>query len=184
MCRNPWKTIESRTAYKNPWLRVREDQVIRPDGNKGIYGVVEIRPSVGILAFNDEQKLAIVGQWRYALGRYSYEIVRGGSGEGETDMLAVAKRELREEAGFDAANWEPFGSADVCNGVTTDVQHFFVARGLSFVGTNQDPYEEIVTEWHPFDHALDMVAQGTISEVCSIAAILKYDRWRRHGPAK
>lgn len=179
MCRNPWKTLESRTTYKNSWLRVREDQVIRPDGGPGIYGVVEIRPSVGILAFNDRHELAIVGQWRYALGRYSYEIVRGGSAEGETDMLAAARRELREEAGFEAADWEAFGSADVCNGVTTDVQYFFIAKNLSFVGANQDPYEEIVTEWHSFDRVLDMIAQDEITEVCSIAAILKYDRLRR-----
>jgi 8-oxo-dGTP pyrophosphatase MutT (NUDIX family) len=176
MRRNPWKTLESRTMYKNAWLRVREDQVVRPDGGAGIYGVVEIRPSVGILAFNEKSELAIVGQWRYALERYSYEIVRGGSGEGETDMLSVAKRELREEAGFEAGDWEPFGSADVCNGVTTDVQHFFLAKNLHFVGTNQDPYEEIVTEWHSFDRALDMIMQGEMTEVCSIAAILKYDR--------
>ena len=176
MRRNPWKTLESRMMYKNAWLGVREDQVVRPDGGIGIYGVVEIRPSVGVLAFNEKSELAIVGQWRYALQRYSYEIVRGGSGEGETDMLSVAKRELREEAGFEASDWEPFGSVDVCNGVTTDVQHFFLAKNLYFVGTNQDPYEEIVTEWHPFDRALDMITQGEMTEVCSIAAILKYDR--------
>jgi 8-oxo-dGTP pyrophosphatase MutT (NUDIX family) len=176
MKRNPWKTLQSKIAYQNAWLRVREDQVIRPDGGPGIYGVVEIRPSVGVLAFNDNQELAVVGQWRYALGRYSYEIVRGGSGGGETDMLAVAKRELREEAGFEAHAWEPFGSADVCNGVTTDVQHFFVARNLKFVGTNQDPFEEITTEWHPFEQVVQMVLNGEITEVCSVAAILKYDR--------
>ena len=141
MRRNPWKTLDSRIAYTNPWLRVREDRVIRPDGGPGIYGVVEIRPSVGILAFNSSDELAIVGQWRYALNRYSYEIVRGGSGVGETDMLAAAQRELREEAGYDARTWEAFGTVDVCNGVTTDVQHFFIARDLQFVGTNQDPFE-------------------------------------------
>jgi 8-oxo-dGTP pyrophosphatase MutT (NUDIX family) len=176
MKRNPWKTLQSKITYQNPWLRVREDEVVRPDGGPGIYGVVEIRPSVGVLAFNDNQEIAIVGQWRYALGRYSYEIVRGGSAQGETDMLAAAKRELREEAGFEAHHWEPFGSADVCNGVTTDVQHFFVARHLNFVGTNQDPFEEITTEWHPFQRVVKMVLDGEISEVCSVAAILKYDR--------
>jgi 8-oxo-dGTP pyrophosphatase MutT (NUDIX family) len=181
MRRNPWKTLDSRVAYKNPWLRVREDRVVRPDGGPGIYGVVEIRPSVGILAFNSNDELAIVGQWRYALDRYSYEIVRGGSGEGDTDMLAVAQRELHEEAGYEAQNWEAFGSVDVCNGVTTDVQHFFIARDLRFVGTNQDPFEEIVTEWYSFEHVLAMIAEGQITEVCSVAAVLKYDRVYRRG---
>jgi 8-oxo-dGTP pyrophosphatase MutT (NUDIX family) len=176
MKRNPWKTVESRIAYQNAWLRVREDEVMRPDGSPGIYGVVEIRPSVAVLAFNDKNEIAIVGQWRYALGRYSYELVRGGSEPGETDMLAAARRELREEAGFDASHWEAFGSVDVCNGVTTDIQHFFIAKNLLFVGTNQDPFEEIVTEWHPFPHAVEMVLSGQITEVCSAAAILKYER--------
>lgn len=166
--------MQSRTAYENAWLRVREDQVLRPDGQPGIYGVVEIRPSVGVLAFNDENQMALVGQWRYTLERYSWEIVRGGSSEGENDMLAVAKRELREETGFTAAKWESLGSVDVCNGVTTDVQHLFVARDLEFVGVHLDPVEEIATEWVPLDGAVQMVARGEITEVCSVAGILKH----------
>jgi 8-oxo-dGTP pyrophosphatase MutT (NUDIX family) len=181
MTRNPWKTLESRTAYQNPWLRVREDRVIRPDGGPGIYGVVEIRPSVGVLAFNSGNELGIVGQWRYTLNRYSHEIVRGGSSEGETDLLGAARRELREEAGFEARHWEPFGAVDVCNGVTTDIQHLFIARDLTFVGTDQDPFEEIHTEWHPFERALQMVLDGVITEVCSVAAILKYKAVRASG---
>jgi 8-oxo-dGTP pyrophosphatase MutT (NUDIX family) len=176
---NPWKTIRSRIAYQNPWVRVREDEVLRPDGKPDIYGVIEIRPSVGVLAFDDAGQLAIVGQWRYTLNRYSYEIVRGGSWQGETDMLAVAQRELREEAGYQAAHWEPLGSADVCNGVTTDIQYFFIAKGLRYLGTDQDPYEQIATEWHPFDRVREMIFEGVITEVCSVAAILKYDALRK-----
>lgn len=171
--------MRSRIAYENAWLRVREDDVLRPDGQPGIYGVVEIRPSIGVLAFNDKGEIAIVGQWRYALGRYTYEIVRGGSAEGETDMLRAARRELREETGFDAMRWEELGSVDVCNGVTTDVQHLFVANDLRFVGVEQDPMEEIVTAWRPFEEAVEMAMSGEITEVCSVAAILKYNRQRR-----
>jgi 8-oxo-dGTP pyrophosphatase MutT (NUDIX family) len=180
---NPWKTIRSRIAYQNPWVRVREDEVLRPDGQPGIYGVIEIRPSVGVLAFNDAGELAIVGQWRYTLNRYSYEIVRGGSSQGETDMLAVAQRELREEAGYQAQHWETLGSADVCNGVTTDIQYFFVARELSYLGTDQDPYEQITTEWHSFDRVREMIFEGVITEVCSVAAIFKYDALGKVGEA-
>lgn len=172
--RNPWKTLTSRTAYQNAWLRVREDEVLRPDGNPGIYGVVEIRPSVGILAFNPANELALVGQWRYTLNRYTWEIVRGGSSEGETDMLAAAQRELREEIGYNASVWTPTGTVDVCNGVTTDVQHLFTAHDLTFVGTEQDPVEEIVTQWQPFEKAVEMVLTGVITEVCSVAAILRH----------
>lgn len=171
---NPWKTLSSRTAYQNEWLRVREDQVLRPDGRPGIYGVVEIRPSVGVLAFNEKGEIALVGQWRYTVDRYSWEIVRGGSGPGETDMQAVARRELCEETGFDAQCWESLGSVDVCNGVTTDVQHLYTASDLRFVGVHQDPVEEIVTEWHPFEQAVEMASNGKITEVCSVAAILRH----------
>ena len=174
--RNPWKTLRSRIAYENEWLRLREDEVLRPDGQPGIYGVVEIRPSVGVLAFNDKGEVAIVGQWRYTLGRYTYEIVRGGSADGETDMLGVARRELREETGFEATRWEELGAVDVCNGVTTDVQHLFVANDLNFVGVDQDPVEEIATAWRPFEQAIEMAVSGEITEVCSVAAILKYGR--------
>jgi 8-oxo-dGTP pyrophosphatase MutT (NUDIX family) len=182
--RNPWKTLSSRTAYENAWLRVREDEVLRPDGNPGIYGVVEIRPSVGVVALNERNEVALVGQWRYTLNRYTWEIVRGGSSEGETDLLAVARRELREETGFDAATWETIGSVDVCNGVTTDVQHLFIASGLQFVGTHQDPVEEIATEWHPFEQAVEMALNGEITEVCSVAAILRHSTIEKHGKTR
>jgi len=166
--------LRSRIAYTNAWLRIREDQVLRPDGQAGLYGVVEIRPSVGIIAFNGGGEVALVGQWRYPSGRYSWEIVRGGSSEGETDLLAVARRELREETGYQAAQWSPLGPVDVCNGVTTDVQHLFVARELTFSGVQQDPVERIETRWVPFDRVVRMALDGEIAEVCSVAAILRY----------
>ena len=172
--RNPWKTLSSRTAYQNAWLRVREDEVLRPDGNPGIYGVVEIRPSVGVLAFNDRNEVALVGQWRYTLNRYTWEIVRGGSSEGETDLESVARRELQEETGYEARVLQPIGSVDVCNGVTTDVQHLFIARDLHFIGTHQDEVEEIETQWKLFDEAVSMVLNGEITEVCSVALILRH----------
>ena len=171
---NPWTTLRSRTAYSNAWFRIREDEVLRPDGQPGLYGVVEIRPSVGILAFNGNGEVALVGQWRYPVGRYTWEIVRGGSSEGEADMLAVARRELREETGYDAAEWSPLGPVDVCNGVTTDVQHLFVARKLAFSGVHQDPVEQIETRWVAFDRVVAMALNGEITEVCSVAAILRY----------
>ena len=172
MPQNPWKTLTSRTAYENAWLRVREDQVIRPDGNPGIYGVVEIRPSVGIVAINEGDEIVLVGQWRYALNRYSWEIPRGGSQPGETNMQRAAERELAEEAGVLAAHWEELGAVDVGNGVLDDVQSLFLATGLTATNTNFDPEEDIAIIWKPFDEAAAMAMNGTITEVCSVAAIL------------
>jgi 8-oxo-dGTP pyrophosphatase MutT (NUDIX family) len=170
--RNPWKTLDQTEVYRNAWLRVREDKVIRPDGGAGIYGVVEIPASVGVVALNQGGEVALAGQWRYVNQRYSWEIPRGGSHAGESDMLAVAKRELAEECGLEADNWELLSAVDVCNGVTTDVQSLFLATGLRHTAQNQDPEEQIVTRFVPLQEAVNMAMRGEITEVCSVAALL------------
>lgn len=173
MYRNPWKTKSSRTVYENPWIRVREDEVLRPDGGPGIYGVIEIRPSVGIVALDESDRIALVGQWRYSVNRYSWEIPRGGSKPGETDMLAVARRELAEEAGLCARDWRFLGTVDNCNGVADDTQWLYLATGLSVTEMSLDPEEDITVEWRPFSGAVAMAIEGGITEVCSVAAISK-----------
>jgi 8-oxo-dGTP pyrophosphatase MutT (NUDIX family) len=178
---NPWKTKSSRVTYQNPWVRVREDEVIRPDGGPGLYGVIEIRPSIGVVAINERDEVVLVGQWRYAVNRYSWEIPRGGSDLGETDMQAVAERELAEEAGVKAAHWQLLNEVDVCNGVTNDVQSLFLATGLSETETHLDPQEDITVEWKPFKEAVRMAMDGPISEVCSVAALLLVSHMRRNG---
>jgi 8-oxo-dGTP pyrophosphatase MutT (NUDIX family) len=174
--RNPWKTLSTRVAYSNPWIRVREDEVRRPDGTPGLYGVVEIRPSVGIVARNERDEIVLAGQWRYPLQRYSLEIPRGGSGEGETDMLAVARRELREEVGVEARRWRRLAALDLNNGVTNDVEHLFLAEELCLVDPSREPDEEIRSLWVPFARSVEMVMSGEITEVCSVAAILMVNR--------
>ena len=152
---------------------MREDQVIRPDGNPGVYGVIEIRPSVGVVAIDDRDRVALVGQWRYSLDRYSWEIPRGGSNPGETDMQAVAARELQEEAGVIAAHWQRLGAVDICNGVADDVQTLFLATELSPGKRHLDPEEDITVDWKPLSEAVRMVFEGRITEVCSVAALLQ-----------
>ena len=173
-----WKTLTSREVYKNRWIRVREDEVIRPDGNPGIYGVIEIRPSVGVVAIDDRDRVALVGQWRYSLDRYSWEIPRGGSNPGESDMRAVAQRELEEEVGIRAASWRRLGAVDICNGVADDVQTLFLATELSRAAMKLDPEEDIRVDWQPFSEVVKMVMDGRITEVCSVAAVLQVARLR------
>jgi 8-oxo-dGTP pyrophosphatase MutT (NUDIX family) len=174
---NPWTTKSSRIAYQNRWIRVREDRVIRPDGQPGVYGVVEVPPSVGIVAINQKDHVVLVGQWRYTLNRYVWEIPRGGS-DGHPDLMAVAQRELVEEAGVEAEHWQSLGTVDVCTGVTTDVQHLFLATSLRSSEAHHDAEEQIDVDWHPFEHVLEMTMAGQITEVCSVAAILKVARMR------
>jgi 8-oxo-dGTP pyrophosphatase MutT (NUDIX family) len=169
---NPWKTLASRVVYENAWVRLREDSVLRPDGQPGIYGVVELRPSVGVVAINAGSEVVLVGQWRYPLGRYSWEIPRGGSAVGESDLLAVAQRELREETGVVARQWRRLGAVDLNNGVTDDVEHLFLATEIECGETRPDLEEQIAVRWLPFDIAVQMALAGEITEVCTVAALL------------
>ena len=179
---NPWQTLGTRIVYENPWLRLREDRVIRPDGKDGIYGVVEMRPSVGVVALNTNDEIVLVGQWRYAHQKYSWEIPTGGSSAADETMHDAARRELEEETGLQAARWTPLGSIDNSNGVTTDVAHLYLARQLTVLRPKPDPEERIVTQWVGFRKALQMVMDGEISESCSVAAILKVAYLLREEP--
>ena len=181
MSENPWKTLATRVVYANPWLRLREDTVVQPDGHEGIYGVVEMRPSVGIVALNDADEVALVTQWRYPLGRMSVEIPTGGSEASDPGVLAAAQRELREETGLSASRWRELGFVDNSNGVTTDTAHMFLATGLQAGADAQDPEEQVILSWLPFGQAVQNVLAGSITESVSVAAILKVETMRRQG---
>jgi len=181
MSENPWTTLATRIVYANSWLRLREDTVIQPDGREGIYGVVEMRPSVGIVALNEAGDVALVTQWRYTLGRMSVEIPTGSSESSDHGVLAAAQRELREETGLSARSWRELGSVDNSNGVTTDVSHMFLATGLGAGADAQDPEERITLSWLPFGQAVENVLAGSITESVSVAALLKVEALRRRG---
>ena len=175
---SPWKRTHSRFVYENPWIRVREDQVVRPDGRPGIYGVVEIAPSVAVLALDGENRIALVGQWRYTRNRYSWELPLGGAHPGETDMQAVAARELREETGVEAEFWQHLGTIDACIGVTTDTQWIYLATGLKKLPSRPDPDEILEVRWVPLEEAVRSVLDGEIVEGATMAAILKLNALR------
>ena len=178
---NPWTTLATRIVYANSWLRLREDTVIQPGGQEGTYGVVEMRPSVGVVALNEAEEVALVTQWRYPLGRMSVEIPTGGSESPDHDMLAAAQRELREETGLTARRWRELGFVDNSNGVTTDTAHMFLATGLEAGADVQDPDERVILSWLPFRQAVEKVLAGSITESVSVAAILKVEVLRRLG---
>lgn len=176
--RNPWTTKSSRVVYDNAWITVREDEVVRPDGADGIYGVITTSIATGVVALTDDDHVVLVGQWRYPLEQYSWEIVEGGTGDGE-DPLAAAARELREEAGMVADHWEPLGgSVHLSNCFSAEEARLYVARGLHEVGAAPDGDEELARRLVPVDDALAMVDDGTITDAMSVVALLRFARRR------
>lgn len=178
--RNPWTTTSSRVVYDNPWITVREDGVVRPDGAEGIYGVVTTSVATGVVALTDDDEVVLVGQWRYPLQRYSWEIVEGGTDEGE-EPIEAAGRELREEAGLLAGHIEPLGGpVHLSNCFSAEEARLYVARGLHEVGAAPDGNEELTRRVVDFDDALAMVDDGTITDAMSVVALLRCARRRAH----
>jgi 8-oxo-dGTP pyrophosphatase MutT (NUDIX family) len=171
---NPWQTLESKTVYDNPWIGLREDRVIHPDGRPGVYGVVHFKKiAVGVLALDDAGRVHLVGQYRYPLGIYSWEIPEGGCDEGE-DPQAAAERELAEETGLRAARWERLGTAHLSNSVTDEVAHYYLATGLTEGEAQPEGTERLERRTAEFGEALRMVLAGEITDAISVMAILHY----------
>jgi 8-oxo-dGTP pyrophosphatase MutT (NUDIX family) len=180
--RDPWTTLASREVYANPWIRVREDEVLRPDGSPGIYGVVTTSLAVGVVALTEADEVVLVGQWRYTLGAYSWEIVEGGAGQDE-DGLSAIRRELVEEAGYEADHWERLGhDIAISNSVTDEIARVWLARGLRPVPDDPDPTEELEVRLVAFDDALAMIDRGQITDSITSIALLTLDRRRRGEP--
>ncbi|MGB7922284.1 MAG: NUDIX hydrolase [Pyrinomonadaceae bacterium] len=175
---NPWRTLSSREVYENPWIRLREDAVVRPDGEDGIYGVVHFRNvAIGILAVEDDF-IYLVGQYRYTLEQYSWEIPEGGCPEDE-DWLSAAQRELAEETGLRAATWEKMGEAYLSNSVTDERAVWFMATGLTQGEVEPEGTEQLSVRRVPYEQALRMALAGEITDALSLLAIMQY-KIRRH----
>src|SRR4051794_33965579 len=167
-----WRTHGSRVVYENAWIRVREDEVTRPDGERGIYGVVDTRhPSVFIVALTAGEEVLLVTQDRYTSGRASIEIPAGNS-DGE-DPLEAARRELREETGHAAATWSLLGRVEAMNGYCTEVQYVFLARDLAYVGDDRRA-EDGITDVRavPLGEVLDMIRRAEITDGQTISSLM------------
>jgi 8-oxo-dGTP pyrophosphatase MutT (NUDIX family) len=171
--KSPWQTLASEQIYENPWIRVREDPVIRPDGEQGIYGVVHFKNiAIGILAVEDDY-IYLVGQYRYPLEQYSWEIPEGGCPEGE-DPLYAAQRELEEETGLRAASWEKMGEAHLSNSVSDELAIWFLATDLRQGEHRPDGTEQLKIRRIKFNEALELALAGGITDAISLLAIMQY----------
>jgi 8-oxo-dGTP pyrophosphatase MutT (NUDIX family) len=170
---NPWRTVSSRRVYENPWISVREDRVVRPGGEPGIYGVVHYKNvAVGVLPVEDAHTY-LVGQYRYPLGQYSWEIPEGGCPEGE-EPLRAAQRELREETGLEARRWEMLGEAYLSNSVADEYAVWFLATGLVPGEQSPEGTEAIDVRRLPLREAREMAISGQITDALSLLAIMSY----------
>ncbi|MDT7542958.1 MAG: hypothetical protein QOE33_2862 [Acidobacteriota bacterium] len=170
---NPWKVLSTRVVYHNPWISLREDAVVHPNGEPGIYGVVHYKNrAVGVLAIEGGD-IYLVGQYRYPLGRYSWEIPEGGCPEGE-EPLDAARRELEEETGLRALSWRKMGEAHLSNSVSDEQAIWFVATGLTQGENSPESSEQLSVRRVPLEEALRMALAGEMTDSVSLLAIFHY----------
>ena len=159
---------------------MREDQVVRPDGSPGIYGVVEFEPAVAIVALTDDGSVHLVGQFRYPTQSYSWEVIEGYAHPGESPEDAAA-RELREESGLTATEWASLGHIEISNSVTDQIGFMYLARGLRTGPNSPDATEQLTLQTVPFDEALAAALDGRIFDAFSICALTRAARLLREG---
>jgi ADP-ribose pyrophosphatase len=176
MKENPWNTKKTILVYENPWIKVEENQIINPAGKDGIYGTVHFKNrAMAIIPIDKNGDTWLIGQFRYSLNEYSWEIPMGGGPLG-SDFLESAKRELKEETGLIADKWTELLKIHTSNSVTDEVGVVYLAEGLTQGETEFEETEILQIRKLPFKEALEMVMSGEITDSISLAGILKAAR--------
>ncbi|MFC3197987.1 NUDIX domain-containing protein [Parapedobacter deserti] len=169
---NNWKTLDNHTVYENAWIQVQHRDVITPAGKPGIYGVVKFRnKAIGIVPLDDEGFIYLVGQYRYPLDEYSWEIPEGG-GPLDEDPLVTAKRELKEETGLEAGTWQRIGRIHTSNSVTDEEGFIYLARALRHGDAEPEETEELQLKKVHLSDAVAMVMRSEITDSISMCGIL------------
>jgi len=175
--KNPWKTLSREDIYENPWIKLEEHQVINPAGGEGIYGKVHFKNiAIGIVALDKKMNTWLVGQHRYPLDEWSWEIPEGGGPIGKS-ILNSARRELKEETGMVAARWTEILRTHLSNSVTDEMGVIFLAQELKKRNREPEASEADMKVWKlPFAKAVEMVRSGKITDALSQLGILEVAR--------
>ena len=177
----PWLRRSRRVAYENAWVTVWHDEVTRPDGQPGIYGLVHFANlAVGVVVLDDEDRVLLVGQHRYTVDAMSWEIPEGGVPAGES-ALDGARRELREETGVTATDWRELGRLHLSNSVSDEAALLFQARAAHHGEADPDGTEQLEVRWLPFEAVLAMTLDGRITDALSVCAIQRVALERHRG---
>lgn len=170
---NPWTILAENSLYDNPWINVTEFQVINPGGGRGIYGKVHFKNlAIGIIPLDDQRNTWLVGQYRFPLNQYSWEIPEGGGTPG-TDPVISAQRELKEETGLEARVWTEIQRIHLSNSVSDELGIVYIARELTQGISSPEETEQLVIRKLAFDEVYEMVINGAITDSLSVAGILK-----------
>ncbi len=173
-----WRKISGSIVFENDWISVHEDHVINPRGGENQYGHVHFKnKAVGIVPIDEAGNIWLVGQQRYTLGAYSWEIPEGGAPHSEIPLDA-AKRELREETGLSAKRWTEMLKLHISNSITDEVAYVYLAEELTFGETDFDETEDIAIRKLHFNDALTMIDQNEITDAITVAALLHLHRSR------
>ena len=170
---NPWTILASKKIYQNPWISLTEHQVLNPAGGKGIYGEVHFENyAIGIIAIDEDDQIYLVGQYRFPLKQYSWELPEGG-GPLDGNPLDSAKRELLEETGLVAKEWSEVLRMHLSNSVSDELGILYLAKDFEQFEAQPEETEQLEVKKMPFEAAYRMVMNGEITDSLTLAGILK-----------
>jgi len=170
---NPWKSVQITEAYENDWIRLEHHDVIKPNGEPGIYGKVHFKnQAIAILPLDEQGNTYLVGQYRYTIDAYSWELPEGGCQNEST--LDAAKRELKEETGLIASKWTLLGENYLSNSVTDEKAVMYLAEGLKQAESEPEDTEQLQLKKIPVKEAIAMALNGEIKDALTITTLLTY----------